>query len=241
MQLFGRDTGATWLPCASHCIQLAINKAWKDGKAEELLNKCNDIAKIFKSKGAVSGYLQHLQKSQQRQLTTKLKNDTRWNSRYEMLKRILLLSEYINKTVRNFTLHPSQLPSHIKLQQIKECALTPEEIDTLRELEGLMKLSAEFINNIGSSKIPTASLIYTSVRNVLPPLEDFNSTIARDVHQALDQNIKKIWDLTIDTPGANAILISMYLNPAILQHEIWDEPNGDLTNRTKAESLITTK
>jgi hypothetical protein len=103
-----------------------------------------------------------------------------------------------------------------------------------------MGLSAEFTNSIRSSKIPTASLMYMSVRNILVPLQSINST-ARAFHQALDQNVKKIWDLAIDTPAVDAILILMYLNPAILQHEIWDEPNGDATNRTKAESRITTK
>lgn len=241
MELFGRTSGVIWLPCASHCIQLAINKAWTEGGAEGLLDKCNNIAKIFKGKGAVSHHLKILQKDRQKPLTTQVKNDTRWNSRYEMLKRILDLNIYINMTVRHFNRYPSQLPSHIKLLHIKECALSQVEIDTLRELKDLMAPAAEFTNSIGSSAIPTSSLIYTTVRNLLPPLQNFNTTIAKAVHVALDQHIKRTWNLNKDSPAIDAILISMYLNPAILQDRIWDEPNGDSTHRTKAESLIITK
>ncbi|KAF9898065.1 hypothetical protein EC991_000950, partial [Linnemannia zychae] len=71
MELFGATTDVVWMPCASHCIQLVINKSWVEGKAEKLLEKCNSIAKIFKSKGAVSGYLKALQKDARTPLTTK--------------------------------------------------------------------------------------------------------------------------------------------------------------------------
>ncbi|KAF9127251.1 hypothetical protein BG015_004574 [Linnemannia schmuckeri] len=249
MELFGTTADVIWLPCASHCIQLAINKAWTEGEAEELLDKCNkelldncnNIAKIFKGKGALSHYFKRSQKGHQKSLTTRLKNDTRWNSRYDMLKRILRLSKYINKTVRYFIRHPSQLPSHIKLQHIKECAFSQVEIDILRELEDLMASAAEFTNRIGSSQIPTTSLIYMTVRNLLPPLQNFNTTIAKAVPMALDQRIKKTWNLNMDSPAIDAILISMYLNPAILQDKIWDEPSRGSTNRAKAESLIIIK
>ncbi|KAG9064531.1 hypothetical protein KI688_003721 [Linnemannia hyalina] len=221
--------------------KLTINKAWRDGKAEALLNKCNNVAKIFKGKGAVLYHLKTLQKVWQKPLTTQVKNDTRWNSQYEMLKRILDLSIYINMTVRHFNRCPSELPSHIKLQHIKECELSQVEIDTLRELKDVMAPVVEFTDSIGSSAIPTTSLIYTTVRNLLPPLQNLNTRVAKAVHVALDQHIKRAWNLDNDSPAIDAILISMYLNPAILQDRIWDEPNGDSTHRAKAESLITTK
>ncbi|KAF9898428.1 hypothetical protein EC991_011294, partial [Linnemannia zychae] len=136
---------------------------------------------------------------------------------------------------------PSRLPSHIKLSHIKECELSPLEIRTLRELEQLMAPAAEFTNSIGSSKIPTTSLVHTSVRNLLPSINNFNTAIARDVHRALDKHIKNTWSLDLDSPAIDAVLISMYLNPAIFQHTIWNEPNGDSTNRDRAERLITSR
>jgi hypothetical protein len=88
MELFGAETGASWLPCASHTIQICIRKAWEEGGAVDLLDKCSKIAKVFRHKGSVSNYLKYLQRKQESALKPILENDTRWNSRHEMAKRI---------------------------------------------------------------------------------------------------------------------------------------------------------
>lgn len=40
MALFSSISGATWLPCAVHKVQIAINNAWSEGGALPLLDKC---------------------------------------------------------------------------------------------------------------------------------------------------------------------------------------------------------
>ncbi|KAG0380201.1 hypothetical protein BGX24_009629 [Mortierella sp. AD032] len=103
------------------------------------------------------------------------------------------------------------------------------EIYTHRKLENLMALSAEFTKSIRSSKIPTTSLTLEF---------QFNNAKA---HLPLDRHINKTWNLDMESPAIDAILISIYLNPAILQLKVLDEPNGYSSNRTRAECLITRK
>jgi len=87
MSLFNAISGATWLPCAAHKIQIAINNAWKNGGALPLLDKCRRISRMFKNKDAVAGTLA---KSQEDMGVDSIKpitmNATRWHSRYEMTK-----------------------------------------------------------------------------------------------------------------------------------------------------------
>ncbi|KAF8924789.1 hypothetical protein BGZ47_003699, partial [Haplosporangium gracile] len=81
------------------------------------------------------------------------------------------------------------------------------------------------------------------------------TTIVKTFQVALDQQIKKIWSLNMDSvanvdwaEAGKAALFTVqgrtradYLSPAILQDKLWDKSNGDSTNRTRTESLIFTK
>jgi hypothetical protein len=97
MSLFRGISGATWLPCAAHKVQIAINNAWRDGGALPLLDKRRRISRMFKNKDAVADALA---KSQKNIGVDNIKpitmNETRWNSRYEMTKRIIKLKHHIN-------------------------------------------------------------------------------------------------------------------------------------------------
>ncbi|KAG9062351.1 hypothetical protein KI688_005266 [Linnemannia hyalina] len=57
MSLFNGTSGATWLPCVAHKLQIAINNAWNKGEALSLVDKCKRITRMFKNKGALADTL----------------------------------------------------------------------------------------------------------------------------------------------------------------------------------------
>ncbi|KAF9999521.1 hypothetical protein BGZ79_006871, partial [Entomortierella chlamydospora] len=104
MALFSGIPGAKWLPCAVHKVKITINNAWKEGGALPLLDKYKNIPRMFKNRDAVAD---QLAKSQQTAAADDIKpitmNETRWNSRYEMVKWVIILKDYIDGTISHST------------------------------------------------------------------------------------------------------------------------------------------
>ncbi|KAG0293179.1 hypothetical protein BGZ98_002281, partial [Dissophora globulifera] len=97
-----------------------------------------------KNKDAIAGTLA---KSQEDMGLDNIKpitmNETRWNSRYEMTKRVIKLKHHIDSTIDYFTANPNLLPTHIKLDELKSRSLSAMELDTLKDIETLWKKPAD--------------------------------------------------------------------------------------------------
>ncbi|KAG0012197.1 hypothetical protein BGZ80_000140 [Entomortierella chlamydospora] len=131
MALFSGIPGAKWLPCAVHKVKITINNAWKEGGALPLLDKYKNIPRMFKNRDAVAD---QLAKSQQTAAADDIKpitmNETRWNSRYEMVKWVIILKDYIDGTISHSTNSTSLLLTHISLDKLKGCSLSYEGLNT---------------------------------------------------------------------------------------------------------------
>lgn len=274
MALFSGISGATWLPCAAHKVQIAINNAWKEGGALPLLDKCRNISRMFKNKDAVAD---QLAKSQQSAGVDDIKpitmNETRWNSRYEMIKRIIKLKDHIDRTISHFTNSTILLPTHISLDELKSCSLSHEEFETLQDIKNLLEKASEYGNKMGASIIPTISTMYSQALTLLPDFSVMKTDIGKEVFRHLDAGIRSRWSLTpptrpvapvakkvdgVDVPISlkkqaeyqaqmdrfnitnqqlDSLLVAMYLDPALLNDNIWMGESGRKA-KEKAQALL---
>ncbi|KAF9168813.1 hypothetical protein BGX20_011222 [Mortierella sp. AD010] len=103
-------------------IQITINNAWKDEGAGPLLEKCQKISKLFKNKDFLANRLAKSQKNaEEGELEPVSMGTTRWNSRYEMTKRMFKMTDRNKAIVKYFTDNPTDLPSHINKDKVKGC------------------------------------------------------------------------------------------------------------------------
>ncbi|KAF9543497.1 hypothetical protein EC957_000858 [Mortierella hygrophila] len=120
MAFFSGISGATLSPCAAHKVQIAINNARGEGGALPLLDKFRRISRMFKNKDVVAD---RLAKSQQTAGADDIKpitmNETRWNSRFEMIKRVIKLKDYIDRTISHFNNSTTLHPTHIHLDELQ--------------------------------------------------------------------------------------------------------------------------
>jgi hypothetical protein len=271
MSEFRDISGAIWFPCAAHKVQIAINNAWRDGGALPLLDKCRRISRMFKNKDAIGDALA---KSQKNIGVNNIKpitmNKTRWNSRYEMTKRIIKLKHHINKTVSHFITNPNELPTHIKLNELQSCSLSDTEFATLQDIELFLEKASEYGNKMGASTIPTMSNMYLEAVTLLPDFDIMNTDIGKSVYKELEAGIKSRWDLTsptrpvdlaavngrpisakrlaeyeaemesvrITTQQQHTLLAAIYLDPNLLNDNIWDGASGKVLKERAMTTLI---
>lgn len=194
---FRKTSRAPWFPCAAHKVQIAINNAWRDGGALPLLDKCRKISRMFKNKDAVAD---HLAKSQKDSGIDNIKpitmNETRWNSRYEMTKRVIKLKHHIDSTITYFNTYPDLLPAHIKLDELNCCSLSDTELDTLQDIELLLEKASKYGNNMGASTIPTISKMYLEAFALLPDFTEMKTDIGKSVYNKLDIGIRSRWSFS---------------------------------------------
>ena len=161
-----------------------------------MLDKCRKISRMFKNKDAVAD---RLAKSQQTAGADDIKpitmNETRWNSRYEMIKRVIKLKDHIDRTISHFTNNATLLPAHISLDELKSCLLSHEELDTLHDIEILLEKASEYGNKMGASTIPTISTMYTQALKLLPDPSAMKTDIGKKVFNNLEAGIRSRWSL----------------------------------------------
>ncbi|KAF9928758.1 hypothetical protein FBU30_002125 [Linnemannia zychae] len=134
-------------------------------------------------------------------------NETRWNSRYEMAKRVIQFKVHIDNTINYFSENQDQLPSHIKLEELNYCSLSAMELDGLKDIEILLERASKYGNNMKASTIPTISRMYWEAFTPLPDLAEMTTDISRSVYNELEAGIKSRWSFTPPTPTIAPIAI----------------------------------
>jgi hypothetical protein len=85
------------LPCFAHTISLIPKKVCEDPPMEPLISSVKSIVRYFNQSNLASAELKKLQESSNNKNNLKLiqSNDTRWNSTFYMLDRLLELSDLL--------------------------------------------------------------------------------------------------------------------------------------------------
>ncbi|KAF9926485.1 hypothetical protein FBU30_003956 [Linnemannia zychae] len=103
-----------------------------------------------------------------------------------MTKRAIQLKVHIDNTINYFSENQDQLPSHIKLEELKGCLLSAKELDALKGIEKLLERANKYGNNMGASTIPTISKMYLEAFALLPDFAEMTTDINRDIYNELE-------------------------------------------------------
>jgi len=95
----------------------------------------------------------------------------------------------------------------------------PHLIDHRQIYNRLLEPAAAFTHWAGGTTNPTISQVYPWIHSMLPVLESFVTTEARELHGNLDALLKDMWSLK-DIP--NAMLVAIYLNPTCAAQNMLD-------------------
>lgn len=205
-------TTITWIPCASHKIQICINNSLKrHSSVSFIFQRCKDIVVIFAGSSAATEILGLHQKILFDGKEWKLLgfNKTRWNSWFIMAARVHKLMPAILASIRELEEGSKDLKD--KAKALRDVVLCDDEIDALGEMLTLLQPAANFTHWAGSATRPTLSHVYARVYSLLPPVESLTTPQAQALHASLSSQIKESWPLT-DIP--DAILLAIYFNPA---------------------------
>ncbi|KAF9271177.1 hypothetical protein BGZ68_004118, partial [Mortierella alpina] len=102
-----------WSGCIAHSLQLAIHQALKTSVAiKELTKRCKQLALEFSNKHFLAQVLLHVQRvhfaevmSNETPLSVILPVETRWNSTFDMMERLLILRPNFNRVLRHLSDH----------------------------------------------------------------------------------------------------------------------------------------
>ncbi|XP_030756558.1 zinc finger BED domain-containing protein 1-like [Sitophilus oryzae] len=168
------------LPCYAHTINLVVQDSLALAPVKIILNRCKEIVRFIKS----SNIATEIFKSEQN-TDTPLKViqevPTRWNSAYQMFKRVLKTNEALNRTLLKVKKAPPPL--------------SIEEITILKEIENLLRPFDEATNKVSGSSYVTISLIIPLTFGIYNSLTTLTNQIATDegkeMYQKLMDSVEK--------------------------------------------------
>ncbi|XP_032307129.1 E3 SUMO-protein ligase ZBED1-like [Drosophila ananassae] len=132
------------LPCVAHTINLLVQDMLKQQFLEDILSRCKTIVAFFKRSSTAYAKFKAAQKAENPYGLIQ-EMPTRWNSAYEMIKRIIITNEHISVVLA--VSHNAPLP------------LSAEDIDTLKELSLLLAPFADATLSVSTNTNVSISLI----------------------------------------------------------------------------------
>ena len=134
------------LPCYAHTLNLAVQDALKLKDIKAILDRCKDIVKWFKSSTKANAILKQEQQALHK-LFYKLIQEvpTRWNSCYDMIKRILQVTDPVNTAL--LKLRNAPLP------------LSVDETTILEDIKNVLSCFEEATTKVSGANYVTISLI----------------------------------------------------------------------------------
>jgi hypothetical protein len=106
--------------------------------------------------------------------------------RFSKWQRVLTLSNAIPQAHTNMPSVTSAEQS--KREELRQLLLTNYEVTALREIVTLLEPAAAFTHWAGGTTSPTISQVYFRIYSLLPTLDSFDTTEAKELHGNLNHS-----------------------------------------------------
>ncbi|XP_044317154.1 E3 SUMO-protein ligase ZBED1-like [Drosophila rhopaloa] len=147
------------LPCVAHTINLLVQDILKQPILEEILSKCKTVVSFFKRSSTAYAKFKAAQKTETPYGLVQ-EMPTRWNSVYEMIKRVILTNEYISVVLAVSHNAPSPLSA--------------EEINVLKEISILLAPCADATLSVSTNTNVSISLIIPVICELFHKVNGFD-------------------------------------------------------------------
>ncbi|XP_017474208.1 PREDICTED: zinc finger BED domain-containing protein 1-like [Rhagoletis zephyria] len=133
-----RLTGWQSIPCLAHTLHLIICDSFKESNVDVLRDKCRSIVEYFHRSIVAANKLKEVQTTMNKpQLKLKMEVQTRWNSTFHMIQRLIEVQEPLEATI-------GVLHNPISILAANEWEVLNEISQLLKPFEDLtMEMSAE--------------------------------------------------------------------------------------------------
>ena len=191
------------LPCFAHTLQIAVRAGLALPAISEILRRCRKVVGHFKHSVVAQNALEESQ-TRLNLPQHKLVQDvmTRWNSSYNMLKRIIE-----QETALSAVLAESGKAAH------RDMILTSTVVSKIQCIASVLRPLAQATTLLGAEKSPSISLVQHILTALLKKhlqTSDIESKLAIDLKTAIAQSINLHFS---DTEQHEMMLISSSLDP----------------------------
>jgi hypothetical protein len=211
-------------PCAAHLVQLCVNSALAEvGDVDAVLTKCHELTHLMKQIGA----FREAVKTQQQEADPTHKPLTfiddiimRWNSQYNMMRRVIRLYHFI-LAVRNDIRDTDRMADGQRLlARLERALLTEHELLIANDMLMLLAPVLDFTNLVNSAKKPGLPKVYPWVydwcQRERPELETVEG---EDLFDNLTRHIRTRWPLNAIT---DTVAVTTYLCAGWKTHALFD-------------------
>lgn len=145
------------LPCFAHTVNLVVQDTTSISPLKDIIAKCKEIVRFMKSSNVAT---EIFKQEQNTDTPLKLMQEvtTRWNSAFQMIKRILETSDPLNRTLLKMPKAPQPLAA--------------EEIIILKEVVGILACFDEATTKVSGTKYVTISLVIPIINGIHKTLQD---------------------------------------------------------------------
>ncbi|XP_030760921.1 zinc finger BED domain-containing protein 1-like [Sitophilus oryzae] len=168
------------LPCFAHTINLVVQDTISISPLKDVLIKCKEIVRFMKSSNIAADMFK---KEQDTATPYKLIQEvsTRWNSAFQMVKRIVQTSDALNKTLLKIPRAPQPLAA--------------EEIIILKEVVDVLACFEEATTKVSGTKYVTISFVIPIVQGIHNTLEkkfsEMQTDEGRQICLKLQESVRK--------------------------------------------------
>lgn len=168
------------LPCFAHTINLVVQDTISMTPCKDIIAKCKEIVRFMKSSNIAADIFR---KEQDTATPYKLIQEvtTRWNSAFQMMKRIIQTSDALNRTLLKIPKAPQPLPA--------------EEMTVLKEVVDILSCFEEATTKVSGTKYITISLVIPIVQGIYKTLEnkmlDLQTDEGKQICLKLQQSIQQ--------------------------------------------------
>ena len=183
----GADLGFNWIGCFAHSLQLSVNEGLKLPIISKMVTTAKKVVEHFsRSHLAGNALLDHQRRTgEARALRLEKSVDTRWNSTYLLLKRLLKLRPNVRAVLYDETITKEKDRVQLEINE-----------DTWRVMEQILPVFeplAEATNMLSNDNLPTLGSEYVLLKALLSTLhvDDLDSARVSDLKIKITSSLQK--------------------------------------------------
>jgi hypothetical protein len=184
--------------------------------------------RVLSPSGTIGGKSEYMEE----EVSFKTANVTRWNSKLDMVARVLDVIAVLEPTAEELLKLKCTKEEMTKYKDLKNNLLSEDEVHVLHDIVRLLRPAARFTHWTGGSGYSTISQVYALAQNIIGPSDIYTTGPAQKLHEVLDSFIKSAWPMN-NIP--DVMLLAMYFNPGCSKLIIWDLENAHQAAEHAAE------